>query len=149
MRENNLTLFELSEDTIEVDVEWNRSHRQRILVDGVRLKYCKVCDNWKSEDAFYNSYTETDNKARKCISCNKNEGIRRKDVHTVNAMLIAQGYKCAICDTDITNKPCIDHKHKSDIIRGLLCSNCNAGLGHLGDNPYVLRKAATYIEETT
>jgi hypothetical protein len=55
---------------------------------------------------------------------------------------------CALC-----NEPeekfawlCIDHDHENGRIRGLLCPNCNRGLGLLQDNPSLLRKAAQYVE---
>ncbi len=39
-----------------------------------------------------------------------------------------------------------DHCHDSGTVRGLLCMNCNAGLGNLGDSPTLLRKGADYLE---
>lgn len=59
----------------------------------------------------------------------------------------AQGGGCAIC-----KKPCssgrklaVDHDHKTGRIRGLLCSNCNLGLGKFFDNKELLRKAISYL----
>lgn len=43
----------------------------------------------------------------------------------------------------------VDHKHKSKpiIIRGLLCTNCNHGVGKLKDNPVLMLKAAINCAE--
>ena len=41
----------------------------------------------------------------------------------------------------------VDHNHKTGKIRGLLCNNCNRGIGHLRDDPTLLREAANYLEE--
>lgn len=69
-------------------------------------------------------------------------------------MLKEQDYKCAICGcsyTEYKNKRnmefCIDHNHKTNIIRGLLCDGCNRGIGHLQDSPTILHKAAEYLEQ--
>ncbi len=40
---------------------------------------------------------------------------------------------------------CIDHCHKTNKIRGLLCHNCNAGLGHFFDNVNSLKSAIEYL----
>lgn len=40
----------------------------------------------------------------------------------------------------------IDHEHLSKKIRGVLCQNCNHGLGKFRDNPELMRKAADWVE---
>jgi hypothetical protein len=65
-------------------------------------------------------------------------------------MLKAQDYKCAICGAlhaEVSRKRLqIDHCHKVDKIRALLCRGCNSALGYAKDDPNILRKAADYIE---
>ena len=65
-------------------------------------------------------------------------------------MLAQQEYKCAICNTD---KPtgkwkvfAVDHCHETGEVRGLLCNECNRGMGLLRDNAELLRKAADYLD---
>lgn len=64
-------------------------------------------------------------------------------------MLEAQGGKCAICGyQDRTNRnffPLVDHCHKTEVVRGILCMNCNQGLGKFGDDPELLTKAVEYL----
>ena len=58
-----------------------------------------------------------------------------------------QGKKCLVCGKKF-NKPsdaCVDHNHKTGAIRGLLCTNCNLGLGLFKDNPRYLILAAEYL----
>lgn len=71
-------------------------------------------------------------------------------------MFKAQNGLCLICSNPetITDKRVngakrlsIDHCHKTKKIRGLLCRNCNIGIGNLKHNPEYLRKAALYCEE--
>ncbi len=63
-----------------------------------------------------------------------------------------QGKKCPICGTanpgTVKNgKPGwhADHDHKTGKFRGVLCQNCNKGLGHLKDSPILLMAAILYI----
>lgn len=41
----------------------------------------------------------------------------------------------------------LNHCHIHGHVRGILCNECNRGLGYYHDNPVVLRRAAQYIEE--
>jgi len=67
-----------------------------------------------------------------------------------NEMLASQNYKCAICGTTdsgtLHNNLCIDHCHTSDRVRGLLCTRCNKGIGHFGDNISKLQQAIEYLK---
>ena len=57
--------------------------------------------------------------------------------------------QCAICGTDTPGGPGerfkVDHNHSTGEVRGLLCNNCNRGLGYLKDSPTILSKALTYL----
>lgn len=65
-------------------------------------------------------------------------------------ILLSQNYKCAICikDLDFSNKSyvCIDHCHETKIVRGILCHNCNLGIGRFFDNILFLKNAIKYLE---
>ena len=65
-----------------------------------------------------------------------------------DALLVEQNFKCAICDRDrdVFAKPfVVDHDHRTGAVRALLCPACNTAIGLLGDDPKILRRAATYI----
>ncbi len=75
------------------------------------------------------------------------------------AILIHQKGLCAICQRVLrtTYSPdgrkrkadddaCVDHDHVTGKVRGILCHACNFGVGHLLDDPLLLRKAADYLE---
>lgn len=55
----------------------------------------------------------------------------------------SQNGGCAICG-ELT-RMAIDHCHKSGRIRGLLCHNCNRGLGMFADDSKRLTKAIEYL----
>lgn len=65
-------------------------------------------------------------------------------------ILQSQDNKCAICGCDISNRnnnSHIDHNHKNGKVRGILCGNCNMGIGHLKDNVLILKNAIKYLED--
>lgn len=62
------------------------------------------------------------------------------------AMLVSQGGRCAICATQPhADSLVIDHNHRNGKVRGLLCQDCNKGIGCLGDHPTILQKAMEYL----
>lgn len=64
-------------------------------------------------------------------------------------LLRSQGGGCAICGAcvDKTGRAlAVDHCHETGKVRGILCGQCNTGVGNLGDNPSLLRRAAAYVE---
>jgi hypothetical protein len=67
------------------------------------------------------------------------------------AMVAAQGGRCAICSTDHPGNKrhkhwSVDHDHKTKAVRGLLCHGCNTGLGAFGDDIERLTKAVAYLQ---
>ncbi len=64
-------------------------------------------------------------------------------------MLAAQNGRCAICRSLPKVKfLSVDHCHKTGTVRGLLCDDCNRGLGLFRDIPARMRAAAKYIESS-
>ncbi len=72
-----------------------------------------------------------------------------------DATLEAQGGVCAVCEgeerkrhnlTGETMLLAVDHDHATGTVRGLLCSQCNHGLGNFKDDPALLRAAIAYLE---
>ena len=66
-------------------------------------------------------------------------------------MLEQQGGGCAICGTssfagkNVRAPLTVDHDHKTERVRGLLCPSCNIGLGGFKDIPEMLIRAAAYL----
>lgn len=65
-----------------------------------------------------------------------------------NQMLSDQNDGCAICGGVIDGKGGVDHCHKTGKIRGILCSHCNAAIGHMNDDIDRLSAAIAYLERT-
>ena len=76
----------------------------------------------------------------------KQYGIDPSDFMDMMAM---QNGRCAICGhEDLTNRsffPVVDHCHETGMVRGLLCMNCNQGLGKFKDSPDRLFSAIAYL----
>lgn len=45
------------------------------------------------------------------------------------------------------NSLCVDHDHKTNKFRGLVCGRCNQGLGHFQDNIEILKLAIKYLKK--
>lgn len=62
-------------------------------------------------------------------------------------ILNEQAGGCAICGSPPPERKrlAVDHCHDALHIRGILCSNCNTGIGAFRDDPDLLRKAIEYL----
>ena len=67
------------------------------------------------------------------------------------AVLVAQGHKCAICERDLTHarlrQKAHDHDHKTGKFRGILCVNCNTSIGKFKECTATLQRAIAYLEK--
>jgi hypothetical protein len=69
------------------------------------------------------------------------------------ALIAAQYFSCAICQQPFAvlkesakgHRPHVDHRHSDGKVRGLLCNNCNRGLGYFQDDPEIAQAAVEYL----
>lgn len=61
-----------------------------------------------------------------------------------HSMCERSNFACLICGSD--GRLVVDHCHKTNRNRGMLCIPCNAGIGQIGEDPMRLRAAADYLE---
>ncbi len=63
-------------------------------------------------------------------------------------MLESQGGVCAICRETCSSgrRLAVDHCHETHKIRGLLCGNCNNGIGRLKHSEALLASAIEYLK---
>ena len=59
-----------------------------------------------------------------------------------------QRNRCAICRKKFRKTPHIDHNHKTKRNRGLLCEDCNLGLGRFKDSIQILLRAIEYLKDS-
>lgn len=94
---------------------------------------------------------------RTCMRANSAlQNVKRYGItpEKLQEMMEAQGNKCLICPRSFAEfVPHVDHDHLccpsggscGKCIRGLLCVDCNRGLGSFRDDPELLRAAAVYL----
>ncbi|QLF83305.1 endonuclease VII [Rhodococcus phage NiceHouse] len=63
------------------------------------------------------------------------------------AKLEEYGPDCMICGIELV-KPQLDHDHETGEWRGVLCRDCNIGLGFFKDDQATLMKAVVYLSRT-
>lgn len=77
-------------------------------------------------------------------------------IESYELMVESQKNLCAICLQPETRKDpkndricrlCIDHCHKTDKVRELLCHGCNTGIGKFKDDIELLNRAIAYLEK--
>lgn len=102
----------------------------------------------KNEKKFCNRVCFTADQRRRMEARRATGDSRKYDMSTeeFENRMLAQGGRCAICSKVIGGKTAHrDHCHVNGQWRGLLCSNCNLGLGNFQDDPALLMKAAEYV----
>lgn len=71
----------------------------------------------------------------------------------LNVLLSAKGSSCWICHKTVLkngirkNSSNIDHCHKTNNVRGILCKNCNNIIGFCGNDKQILQNAINYLED--
>mgnify|MGYP001370249272 CR=1 FL=1 len=55
--------------------------------------------------------------------------------------------RCGMCKKNLTiRSACVDHSHVTNKVRGLLCRNCNVGLGLIGDTVESAKNAVEHLQ---
>jgi Recombination endonuclease VII len=127
------------------------------------MKRCPDCGDWKPATEFPRNRRTKDGRHPYCKPCHNARGresrerlygggrhyhlVRRYGIGAADVARLVdeQGGVCPIC-----NKPSpehVDHDHASEEVRGVLCFNCNGGLGQFRDDVGALRNAIAYLED--
>ncbi len=135
---------------------------RRVSKDGLQGK-CKFCTRrsayqWRIDNPEKAKAAEIKNNAKPESKVRQREFQWRKNLRNLGmtpddyaVMLAAQGGGCALCGdihADSLNRRLhVDHDHVTGVVRGILCSSCNLGIGKFEDDPQRLRAAADYLEK--
>lgn len=61
-------------------------------------------------------------------------------------LMYKQEGKCGICKVQLDEGLVVDHNHQTNEVRGLLCRQCNTGIGQLQDSVLLLETAIEYLK---
>ena len=103
-------------------------------------KVCKICGQEKYLADFHANGTWTRPECKECACLNQNLYYKMRKGQSAPD----RGTPCECCG-DTTSVLHWDHDHKTKEHRGWLCSNCNTGIGKLGDNPKGVIQALNYL----
>ncbi len=132
------------------------------------MKNCSLCKKDKEYIEFYkvktrNGYSSHCRKChiKRCSDYTKSEigafNKRKASFKHNYGLCIEEYYKllkeqngvCAVCftfsKTRRTEHLFVDHDHKTGKVRGLLCRDCNIGLGNLRDSIFIIRSFEQYL----
>lgn len=129
-------------------------------------KWQEYADDYKEEKnrRRRERYANDPEYRKKCLEASKNRSKRSRintrlkssfgiDIEDYEKMLEDQNGVCAICGAkhaDVRkHRLHVDHCHETEQVRGLLCSNCNMGLGKFQDDLQLLKNAVAYLENPT
>ena len=114
------------------------------VLNGYRKHTCRRCLNLHRRSQYKRGQTS---KTIKTQQLTRMYGITLEEYDELSAY---EYHVCAICKLPCKTgkRLAVDHCHVTGRVRGLLCANCNNGLGRFNDDPNVLREAITYLEET-
>ncbi len=131
------------------------------FMTGKNYCWCKPCYRKYHREWYHRNKEKVADGQRKRHAANpaKYQALRRLRTRGVTqqqyeSMLQAQRGVCAICSRPETRKQCgkvaplcVDHDHKTQQVRSLLCARCNSAIGLLFDDPVLLAKAALYLQQ--
>lgn len=119
---------------------------------------CKHCRKNKLIRKFSQNILICKSCERSLKECNNKERTRRNKyliytygitLYDYEEMINFQEGKCLICNRIETLV--VDHNHKlskehPEFVRGLLCNQCNVGLGYFKDDVKVMKRAIDYLK---
>jgi hypothetical protein len=120
--------------------------------DGLRSS-CRECDSKNRNVSPESRLKKRDYDSQRKDKAQKDRNLARYGLSSLDYknLLDSQGGACAICrmlprTIQHPKNLSVDHCHIFGIVRGLLCINCNIGLGLLDDSIEILTKAKVYLQ---
>lgn len=109
---------------------------------------CRICGVEKPITEFYKHNHTKDGYRNECKECHSKKGKEyykregSKERHRVSA----RKYTLKQYGLDEASYKALYEKQHGNVVRGLLCWNCNVAIGKLGDNPDTVLNAYKYLK---
>ena len=126
--------------TPEARDQENSRRRERLAADPAYREQ----QNIRNRKRYHDNPARRENISN--TSLTRRYGISRADY---DAMEAEQNGCCAICGLKPEDSLHVDHNHHTHQVRGLLCGNCNFGIGKFNDNPDRMASVIKYLERPT
>ena len=129
----------------EKRAETQLRYRAGMRVD-VRERIAERQKQWRKANPRTPEQRAADNLRRREQTLLAKYGMGSADIAK---LLNSQGGKCKICGSKSPGSRYgwhTDHCHETKKVRGVLCRSCNMHLGAFRHDPFLLRRAADYVE---
>jgi len=127
--------------------------RQNASLANTSERICTKCEILKplSEYSYRTNKTTRFSHCKSCVRINQITKKMGISPEFYLQMVKDHGGKCSICnvyESTLAKGLAVDHDHETGKIRGLLCSQCNTGLGMFKDSLTFLTNAIDYLKRT-
>lgn len=146
------------------DRDESEFYKDKRTLDGLKYR-CKECSSksfkkWYQDNPGAMKKINDKNKERRKLYYANPETKRKNRIGHLKRMFgiteelyleleRKQKNRCAICNEKETSKDhlAVDHCHKTNKIRGLLCNRCNRALGYLKEDISIFYNAINYLNK--
>lgn len=112
---------------------------------------CSTCKEIRDLDQFPTELKKKFGKSYTCRLCARKAHRKHElkkyglTIESYEELLTKQEGRCAVCRHEVEGLLHVDHDHETGRVRGLLCRECNRGIGLLGDSLEILESAVQYL----
>jgi 5-methylcytosine-specific restriction endonuclease McrA len=136
----------LGADGLTKAQRYYRRHRDKVLAKHKELRQ----ENPEKFRGWSKRYRENNPDSERARHLKREYNLT---IEEYNAMSVQQGGVCAICKQPETQERngvkyrlAVDHCHKTDKVRGLLCFKCNSAMGSFEKREVPLSNVEKYLE---
>lgn len=131
--------------------EWRKNNPEKVKEINRKAKAKRLAEKPELIRAYQQAYREKNRETLRHKERERKFGISRQEYAD---LFLKQNGVCAICKQPETatrlgkvKALSVDHCHTSGKVRGLLCSDCNTGIGKMKESREALLAAIRYLDE--